>query len=88
MVACPGYILERTKGIAFYKLSAFGELPAILLFESRLRTVYLSLSTIVETCTRAQFHNTLIRLRFNPIRFMQNYKYFKQCYQECLKQNI
>jgi len=33
--------------------------------------------------TRAQFHNTLIRLRFNPIYFMQNYTYFKQCYQEC-----
>ena len=32
---------------------------------------------------RAQFHNTLIRLRFNPIYFMQNYTYFKQCYQEC-----
>jgi len=37
---------------------------------------------------RAQFHNTLIRLRFNPIYFMQNYTYFKQFYQECLKQNI
>ena len=36
----------------------------------------------------AQFHNTLIRLRFNPIYFMQNYTYFKQFYQECLKQNI
>ena len=27
-------------------------------------------------------------LRFNPIYFMQNYTYFKQFYQECLKQNI
>jgi len=36
----------------------------------------------------AQFHNTLIRLRFNPIYFMQNYTYFKQSYQEYLKQNI
>ena len=35
-----------------------------------------------------QFHNTLIRLRFNPIYFMQNYTYFKQFYQECLKQDI
>ena len=25
-----------------------------------------------------QFHNTLIRHRFNPIYFMQNYKYFNQ----------
>jgi len=32
---------------------------------------------------RAQFHITLIRLKFNPIYFMQKYTYFKQCYQEC-----
>ena len=38
--------------------------------------------------SRAKFHNTLIRLRFNPIHFMQNYTYFKQFCQECLKQNI
>jgi len=37
---------------------------------------------------RAQFYNTLIRLRVNPIYFIQNYTYFKQFYQECLKQNI
>ena len=28
--------------------------------------------------TWAQFHNTLIWLKFNPIYFMQNYTYFKQ----------
>ena len=37
-----------------------------------------------EILTWNQFHNTLIRLRFNPIYFMQNYTYFKQFYQECL----
>ena len=36
----------------------------------------------------AKFHNTLIWLKFNPIYFMKHYTYFKQCYQECLKQNI
>ena len=35
--------------------------------------------------TWTQFHNTLIRLKFNPI---QNYTYFKQRYQECLQQNL
>jgi len=38
--------------------------------------------------TRDQFHKTLIRLNFNPMYFMENYTYFKQFNQECLKQNI
>jgi len=36
----------------------------------------------------AWFHNSLIRLKFNPNYFMQNYTYFRQIYQECSNQNI
>ena len=40
-----------------------------------------------KSTSRAQFY-TLIQLKFNPIYFMQHYTYFKQFYQESLKQNI
>ena len=32
---------------------------------------------------RAEFHNNLIWLKFNPNYFMHNYTYFRQIYQEC-----
>jgi len=35
----------------------------------------------------AQFHNNLIRLKFNPKYFKQNYTYFRQFYRERLKQH-
>jgi len=46
------------------------------------------LSTISSCHIWAHFHNTLIRLKFNPIRFMQKYTYFEQWYHDCLKQSI
>ena len=36
----------------------------------------------------AELHNHLIWLKINPKYSMQNYTYFRQMYQECLKQNI
>jgi len=49
-------------------------------------------SFILSNCnierSKAQFHNTFIRLRFNPIYFKQNCTYFKQFYQGCLKQFV
>jgi len=43
---------------------------------------------MVGNTTWAKFYNDLIRLQFIPKYFNQNDTYFRQIYQECLKQNI
>ena len=54
----------------------------------KVETIHLLIKPSDGNCRSVPNVNTLIRLRFNPIYFMQNYTYFKQFYQECLNQNI